>query len=99
MAFLKRLIVWTLAALPLSIGAGAAVSAVWGEQAAIDRSTAALNGGLAGLWLGVVGAVAAAATTRIARGALQRAGGSEALTGAVIVGGLLGVGLALLTLA
>ena len=99
MAFLKRLIVWTLVALPSGIGIGAVVSAAWGEHAAIDRATAAFNGGIAGAWLGAVGAVAAAVTTRVARDALRRAGGSEALTGAVIVGGLLGVGLGLLMLA
>ena len=43
--------------------------------------------------------LAAAATTRIAREPLRRAGGSECLTGGIIVFGLLAVGLALLTLA
>ena len=99
MAFLKRLIIWTLLAVPLGIGIGAGVSSIWGEDADIDRATAGFNGAVAGFWLGVIGAVAAAATTRIAREPLRRAGGSECLTGAFIVLGLLAIGLGVLTLA
>ena len=99
MALLKRLIIWTLIALPLGIGIGAGVSSLWGEDADIDRATSGYNGAVAGFWLGLIGALAAAITTRIARNALRRAGGSELLTGAVIVLGLLAAGLGLLTLA
>ena len=99
MALLKRLIIWTLIALPLGIGIGAGVSSLWGEDADIDRATSGYNGAVAGFWLGLIGALAAAITTRIARDALRRAGGSELLTGAVIVLGLLVAGLGLLTLA
>ena len=99
MAFLKRLIVWTLLAVPLGIGIGAVVSLTWGEDSNIDRATAGFNGAVAGFWLGLIGALSAAVTTRIARDQLRRAGGSECLTGAFIVFGLLAVGLALLTLA
>lgn len=99
MAFLKRLIVWTALAVPLGIGIGAGVSLTWGEDSNIDRATAGFNGAVAGFWLGLIGALAAAATTRIAREPLRRAGGSECLTGGVIVFGLLAVGLGLLTLA
>ena len=99
MAFLKRLIVWTVVAVPLGIAIGAVVSLTWGEDSNIDRATAGFNGAIAGFWLGVIGAVSAAGTTRIARDALRRAGGSECLTGGIIVFGLLAVGLALLTLA
>ena len=97
MGFLKRLIVWTLLAVPLGIGIGALVSLTWGPDADIDRATAGFNGAVAGFWLGLIGAVSAAATTRIARGPLRRAGGSECLTGGFIVFGLLAVGLWLLT--
>ena len=99
MGFLKRLIVWTVVALPLGIGIGAVVSLTWGDNSNIDRATAGFNGAVAGFWLGLIGALSAAATTRIAREPLRRAGGSECLTGGVIVFGLLAVGLALLTLA
>ena len=99
MAFLKRLVIWTVAAVPLGIGIGAGVSSIWGQDADIDRATAGFNGAVAGFWLGIIGAVSAAATTRIARDSLRRAGGSECLTGGVIVFGLLAVGLWLLTLA
>ena len=99
MGLLKRLIVWTLAAVPLGVVAGAAVSAYWGANAAVDRVSAAVNGGIAGFWLGLIGAVAAAVTTRAAREPLRRAGGSETATGAVIVIGLLAVGLAYLLMA
>ena len=99
MGFLKRLIIWTVLAVPLGIGIGAGVSSIWGEDADIDRATAGFNGAVAGFWLGVIGAVAAAATTRIAREPLRRAGGSECLTGAFIVLGLLAIGLGVLTLA
>ena len=99
MSLLKRLIAWMAAALPVGVAAGASVSAYWGPDAAVDRATAAVNGALAGFWLGLIGAVAAAVTTRAARDPLRRAGGSEVATGAVIVGGLLAAGLAFLTLA
>ena len=99
MGFLKRLIVWTVVALPLGIGIGAVVSLTWGDNSNIDRATAGFNGAVAGFWLGLIGALSAAVTTRIARDPLRRAGGSECLTGGVIVFGLLAVGLALLTLA
>ena len=99
MAFLKRLVIWTVVALPLGTGIGAGVSSLWGQDADIDRATAGFNGAVAGFWLGLIGAVVAAATTRIAREPLRRAGGSECLTGGVIVFGLLTVGLWLLTLA
>ena len=97
MAFLKRLIIWTALAVPLAIGIGAVVSLTWGPDSNIDRATAGFNGAIAGFWLGIIGAVVAAATTRIARDPLRRAGGSECLTGGVIVFGLLAVGLWLLT--
>ena len=97
MAFLKRLIIWTVLAVPLGIGIGTVVSLTWGPDSNIDRATAGFNGAIAGFWLGIIGAVAAAVTTRIARDPLRRAGGSECLTGGVIVFGLLGVGLWLLT--
>ena len=98
MGFLKRLIVWTLVALPLSIGVGALVSSLWGADADIDRATAGFNGAVAGFWLGLIGALSAAVTTRIAREPLRRAGGSECISGAVIVLGVLAAGLAALLL-
>ncbi|MCY4448985.1 MAG: hypothetical protein OXE02_09125 [Chloroflexi bacterium] len=97
MAFLKRLIIWTALAVPLGIGIGAVVSLTWGPDSNIDRATAGFNGAIAGFWLGIIGAVVAAVTTRIARDPLRRAGGSECLTGGVIVFGLLAIGLWLLT--
>lgn len=97
MAFLKRLIIWTALAVPLGIGIGTVVSLTWGPDSNIDRATAGFNGAIAGFWLGIIGAVVAAVTTRIARDPLRRAGGSECLTGGVIVFGLLAIGLWLLT--
>ena len=99
MGFLKRLVIWTMVALSLGVGIGALVSSIWGEDADIDRATAGFNGAVAGFWLGLIGAFTAAATTRIAREPLRRAGGSECLTGGIIVFGLLAAGLGLLTLA
>lgn len=99
MGFLKRLIIWTVVAVPLAVGIGAVVSLTWGENSNIDRATAGANGAVAGFWLGLIGALTAAVTTRIAREPLRRAGGSECLTGGVIVFGLLAVGLGVLTLA
>ena len=98
MGLLKRFIIWTVLAVPLAIGIGALVSSLWGPDADIDRATAGFNGAVAGFWLGLIGALTAALTTRIARDPLRRAGGSECLTGAVIVFGLLAIGLGLLTL-
>ena len=72
MAFLKRLIVWTLLAVPLGIAIGALVSLTWGPDSDIDRATAGFNGAVAGFWLGLIGAFVAAATTRIAREPLRR---------------------------
>lgn len=98
MDLLKRLIVWMLASVPLGAATGAVVSAYWGADAAVDRVTSAVNGAIAGFWLGLIGAVAAAVTTRAARAPLRHAGGSEFATGAVIVIGLLAAGLAFLSL-
>ena len=99
MGLLKRLVIWTVIAVPLGIGIGAVVSLTWGPDSDIDRATAGFNGAVAGFWLGIIGAVFAAVTTRIAREPLRRAGGSECLTGGAIVLGLFAVGLWLLTLA
>lgn len=98
MRFLKRLALWLLLSLPLGVGLGAAFSAYVPGDAALSRGTAAVNGALAGLGLALIGATAAAATTTATRELLERAGGSELLTGAVISYGLIVVGLALLNL-
>ncbi|MDE2836312.1 MAG: hypothetical protein OXL97_02225 [Chloroflexota bacterium] len=97
MGFLKRLVIWTAIAVPLGIAIGALVSLTWGPDSDIDRATAGFNGAIAGFWLGLIGALSAATTTRIAREPLRRAGGSECLTGGIIVFGLLAAGLWLLT--
>ena len=99
MGLLIRLVIWTFVATPVGVGVGALVSTIWGEGADIDRATAGFNGAVAGLWLGLIGALVAALTTRIARDSLRRAGGSELVTGAVIVIGLLAAGLGLLVIA
>ena len=98
MRFLKRLALWLLLSLPLGVGLGAAFSAYVPDDAALDRGTAAVNGALAGLGLALIGAAAAAATTTVTRALLERVGGSELLTGAVISYGLIIVGLVLLNL-
>ena len=94
--FARRLAGWLAVSLPVGIGAGAAVSMLWGENAEFDRLTSVVNGAQAGAWLGAVGAWMAALTTTVARRALRQAGGSELLTGAIVSFGLIGVGLALL---
>lgn len=95
-AFLKRLVLWFFLAVPVAIGAGAAVSLWLPGDAAIDRFTAAGNGAIAGFALGVLGALAAATTLAATRTRLRTAGGSECLTGAVIAYGLVAFGLVFL---
>ena len=97
--YIKALIVWLVAAVPVGIGAGALVSAFIPEDAAVDRATAAYNGLLAGLQLAALGGIAAAITTTVARRSLQRAGGSELVTGAIVAYGVIAVGLLLLLVA
>lgn len=99
MNLIKRLVIWTVVATPVGVAVGSGVSALWGQDADIDRATAGFNGGVAGAWLGLIGAWAAAITTRVASAPLKRAGGSELLTGVVIVAGLLLIGLGLLATA
>lgn len=89
---------WVLISLPVGMAAGALVSAVWGENAEIDRFTAAFNGTVSGAWIGLVGAFAAAITNTIARDRLKAAGGSEFLTGLAVSYGLIAIALALLLL-
>jgi drug/metabolite transporter (DMT)-like permease len=98
MAFLKREIAWLLASLPVGIALGAAASAYFGEDAALDHLTSAANGAQAGAWLALVGATAAAATTVLTRDRLRRAGGSEVLTGVIVSLGTIIAGLAMLVL-
>ena len=96
--FIKRLILWLVLSAPVGIGAGALVSIYFADGADLDTFTAAGNGVLTGLSLGVFGAVAAAATNTIARRQLREAGGSECITGAIVSYGLIGIGLVLLAL-
>ena len=98
MAFVKRLARWLALSVPVGIGAGAAFSAFVPADAGLDRGTSAVNGALAGFGLALVGAFAAAATTAATRDMLQRAGGSELLTGAIISYGVIAAGLLLLSL-
>lgn len=95
-AFFLRLILWLLLSLPVAIGAGALVSMYFGEGADTDQFTAAGNGVLAGVWLGLVGGIAAAVTTAVSRQRLRAAGGSECVTGAVVSYGFVGLALVLL---
>ena len=94
--FVKRVMLWVLISLPVGIAVGALVSAVWGEDADIDRFTSAFNGAVSGAWIGLVGAFAAAATNTIAHDRLKVAGGSEFLTGLAVSYGLITIALALL---
>ena len=94
--FIKRLVGWLALSLPVGIGAGVGVSMLWGENAEFDRLTSAVNGALSGASLATVGALMAVVTTLVARGSLQRAGGSELLTGVIVSYGLIGIGLSLL---
>ena len=82
--------------MPIAVAIGTGLSTFFGEGAHTDRATAAFNGGVAGLWLGVIGAVSATLTTHVARGTLKGAGASEFVTGITIVGGVLVIGLGLL---
>ena len=97
--FIKRLIGWTFLSLPVGVGAGALVSAYWGEGSDVDRLTSAANGAWAGGGIALVGAWMAAATTAAARDRLKSIGGSELLTGAVVSYGLIIVALGLLYVA
>ncbi len=93
---IKGLLVWLLASLPVGMGLGALVSAYVPADAVVSRSTAAMNGVGAGAELALLGAIVAAVTTHVSRGTLQRAGGSEFVTGAVITYGLIVIGLLVL---
>ena len=94
--FIKRLVIWLLLSLPVGIAFGAGFSAYLGDGADLDRFTAAGNGGIAGAWLGLLGAVSAATTTTIAHDRLKGARASEFLTGLVVSYGLLLMGTLLL---
>ena len=97
--FVKRFVLWLVLSLPVGILAGAGLAAYYGENANIDRLTSAVNGALSGGGIAIVGAWTAAATTSITHDRLQRAGGSEVLTGAVVSYGLILVALLLLLVA
>jgi hypothetical protein len=96
--FVKRFVLWLLLSLPVGIGIGAAFSAFLGEGAEFDRFTSAGNGATAGVWTALVGAIAAAATTTVARVRLKEAGGSQFLTGLIVSYGLIIAALLLLRL-
>lgn len=95
MRFVKRLIVWLVLTVPLSAFAGWLVAVRQTDAGDFRRSGFVLSGALIGMWLGVLGAVMAAATTAIARDRLRRAGASECLTGAVVSYGTVAAGLLL----
>ena len=96
--FIKRAILWVFLSLPVGMGAGALVSLFWGEDADIDRLTAAFNGALSGAWIALVGAFAAAVTNTVAHDRLKAAGGSDFLTGLTVSYGLIAIALGLLLL-
>jgi hypothetical protein len=96
--FVKRFMLWLLLSLPAGIGTGALISALLGEGAELDRFTSAGNGAIAGVWAGLLGALAAAATTTVAQVRLKRAGGSLFVTGLIVSYGLIIIALLLLLL-
>lgn len=96
--FVKLAVLWVLLSVPVGIGAGSLASAYLGDNAEIDRFTAAFNGGLSGAWIGLVGAFAAAATNTVAHDRLTAARGSQFLTGLIVSYGLIAVALGLLLL-
>lgn len=95
-AIIKGLVVWLLASLPVGIVLGVVASAFLPADAAVDRSTAAFNGLLAGTQLALLGGIAAAVTTTVSRDTLKAAGGSEFVTGAIVTYGVIIIGLLLL---
>lgn len=97
--FLRHLILWLFLSVPIAVGAGAGFSAYFGEGAHLDRFTAAGNGVIAGLWLGSIGAVGAAATIAIAYDRLKQARASLFTTGAIVSYGLIVIGILMLWLA
>lgn len=90
--YIKRLAIWLVPSLIIGIAFGAGFSAYWGDGADLDRFTAAGNGGIAGAWLGLFGALGAAGTTAYARDRLRQARGSEFLTGSFVSLGLIVIG-------
>lgn len=98
MPFIKRFALWLVLSLPVGIGAGAVFSAFLGDGADLDRFTSAGNGAIAGAWVGLIGALAAAATTTVARARLKDAGGSQFFTGLIVSYGLIIAALLLLLL-
>ena len=97
--FVRKLVLWLVLSLPVGIAAGAGIAAFFGEDADIDRLTSAVNGALSGAGIALIGAWTAAGTTAITHDRLQRARGSELLTGAVVSYGLIAVALLLLLFA
>lgn len=93
MRFVKRLIVWLVLSVPPGAFAGWLVAWRQTDVGDFRRSGFILGSMLAGLWVGVLGAVMAATTTTIARDWLRRAGASECLTGAVVSYGTVAAGL------
>ena len=95
-AFFKRLVLWLFLSLPVGIVLGVLGSLYLAEDGMVDGFTAAGNGLLTGIWMAIVGAIAAAGTTAYARDRLRAAGGSECITGAVVSYGLIVVAILLL---
>lgn len=96
--FVRQTMLWLLLSLPVGLGAGAAVSALLGTNADIDRFTAGFNGAIAGALIALIGALTAAGTNTIAYDRLKAAGGSPFLTGLAISYGSISVVLGLMLL-
>lgn len=95
----RRFLLWLVLTAPLAALAGFLLALFLGDPTDLRRTESVLGGAVGGALAGVFGAAAATLTTLAGRPFLQRAGGSEALTGVVVAYGAAAAGILLLRFA
>ena len=96
MAFVRRLLLWNLLAAPVGAVAGGLLEAFGPGADSFLSGTLTAQGILFGGAIGLVAGSTAALTNTVFSSALHKAGSSSFLTGVLVSGGTLTVGLVLL---
>ena len=92
----RRFLLWLALTAPLAALVGFVLALFLGDPTDLRRTESVFGGAVGGAVAGVFGAAAATVTTLVGRPFLQRAGGSELATGAVVAYGAAAAGLLLL---